>query len=361
MAAFKDELNDAAVDAVGAAVATAWPDFALAAFTRQAKRGLDRLELKARVLHMIEALHAHLPADPARSFPILTEALEQELPAFVAWPLIDYVGEHGMEHAELSLQTLPRMTRHFSAEFAVRPFLIRHESLALQHMEQWAEHECEHVRRLASEGSRPILPWGIRLPELLAAPEKARPILAKLVQDPSEYVRRSVANHMNDISRNHPDWMLDRLQEWGGMGLPWARHAMRTLIKQGHPRVWPMLGYRVDLPLTAELRLSPQSLRMGEELQLELQLSCAPMADDADPHPVAVDYILHLVRARGQRNAKVFKWRTAELLPGKVQSFRKKHSFKAVTTRRYYPGTHRLEVQVNGRVLAGADFELWES
>lgn len=385
MGAFKDELGSAAVAEIGAAMFAADNSFPRRAFQRLALDGLDSLELKARVAHIMAALHQLLPQDFRAALPKLVAALPQGtteakvsgapdylptpagLRGFAAWPVIDYVAEYGIEEPEFSLQALPQMTPYFSAEFAVRPFLIHHEKLALRHMRKWAKHENEHVRRLASEGSRPILPWGIRLPGLLAEPDKVLPILQQLPTDSSNYVRRSVANHMNDISKNHPEWMLARLQEWGGTKLPWLRHALRTLVKNGHPQVWPLLGYDGQLQVEVmRFEVAPKRIQMGEEVRLtaELKLPTAKASTKTSAGgarataPVVIDYGLHLVRANGSRTAKVFKWKNSELNSASTLHLNKRHSFKAVTTRRYYPGTHRVDLQVNGRVLASAEFEL---
>ncbi|MBC8407083.1 MAG: DNA alkylation repair protein [Planctomycetes bacterium] len=373
MGAFKDELGAAAVEEIGTAFARADNGFPVVDFRRLALDGIDELELKARVMHIMAALREVLPADYADALLKLMGALPHGttqaqvsgspdylptpagLRGFAAWAVIDFVGEYGLKEPELSLRALPEMTSYFSAEFAVRPFLIHHEKLALRHMKKWASHKNEHVRRLASEGSRPILPWGIRLPSLLAEPEKVLPILQQLPNDPSNYVRRSVANHMNDISKNHPQWMIAQLKKWGGTELPWIRHGLRTLVKSGHAEVWPLLGYAPDLKVkVVRFEVKPKQIRVGEEItviaEFELQQSTEA--------PVVVDYGLHLVRANGSRSLKVFKWKNTTLSPKVSTSFKKRHSFKPVTTRKYYPGTHQLDVQINGRVLARVEFDL---
>jgi len=375
VAAFKDELGPTALEEIGASFAAADDGFPTADFHRLALAGLEELELKARVLHIMSALREVLPANYKQALPKLLAAMPHgtteakvsgapdHLPTpaglrgFAAWPVIDFVGKYGLDEPELSLQALPKLTSYFSAEFAIRPFLIEHEKLALRHMKRWAAEEDQHVRRLASEGSRPILPWGIRLPGLLKDPDKVLPILQQLPKDPANYVRRSVANHMNDISKNHPQWMIARLKDWGGTDLPWIRHALRTLIKNGHAEVWPLLGYDQDVKVeVAKFQLTPAKIRMGEELCLSLDLK---LKQDASA-PVVIDYVLHLVRANGSRTPKVFKWKNTALADGKLLQLTKRHSFKAVTTRRYYAGGHRIEIQINGRVLTGQEFELVE-
>ncbi|NQU48767.1 MAG: DNA alkylation repair protein [Planctomycetes bacterium] len=373
MGAFKDELGATAVNEIGAAFVRADDGFPVADFRRKAIDGLENLELKARVMHIMAALREVLPADYADALPKLVDVLPHGttqaqvsgspdylptpagLRGFASWPVIDFVGEYGLEEPELSLRALPEMTSYFSAEFAIRPFLIHHENLALRHMKKWASHENEHVRRLASEGSRPILPWGIRLPSLLAEPEKVLPILQQLPTDPSNYVRRSVANHMNDISKNHPQWMIAQLKKWGGTELPWIRHGLRSLVKSGHAEVWPLLGYDPDLKIkVVSFEVEPKQINIGEEVTITAEFELQQSTEA----PVVVDYALHLVRANGSRSLKVFKWKNTTLSPKESTPFKKRHSFKPVTTRKYYPGIHQLDVQLNGRVLASVEFDL---
>jgi 3-methyladenine DNA glycosylase AlkC len=374
MAAFKDELGPAAIDQIASAFSKADHAFPAADFARLARAGLEDFELRQRVDHLIACLGQVLPND----FPLALACIEAALPlgnspakaagppddlampaglrGFAAWPLIDFIAKYGLNHAEISLQAMPRVTPFFTCEFAVRPFLQHHRDRTLRHMKDWTISADDHVRRLASEGSRPVLPWGMRLPELLADPELARPMLAALRNDPSPYVRRSVANHLNDFSKVQPEWVLALCQKWGGTQLPWMRHALRSLVKQGHPGVWPLLGFDPDAKVELhDLSVQPRSIAMGEAVELRFALR----SQAAQAQKLVVDYRLHLVGAGEKRRIKVFKLREFEIAAGARRELRKKHSFKPVTTRRYYPGLHRIEIQVNGRVLDGADFEVF--
>jgi 3-methyladenine DNA glycosylase AlkC len=366
MAAFKDELGTAAVEQIAAALHEAQAAFPGAAFREQALAGLHELELKARVAHLIEAIYAGLcqscglPDSGSRTIwtehlQVLQAACSSGLKGFVAWPLIDYVAVHGRAWPSDSLPALARMTPAFSAEFALRPFLLDDAEATLRQALAWTKSDDEHVRRLASEGTRPVLPWGISLPELKADPTRSLPILHALRSDSAEYVRRSVANHLNDHSKLHADFVLETIGAWGGPRLPWAQHALRTLIKQAHPGVWPLLGFEADSPV--KLKLHPPAarrLRVGEGIDFGIELS--------NPSGLAqklmLDYQVHFVRARGPRSIKVFKLRELKLVPGETRRIDKRHSFRPVTTRRDYPGVHRIVLQLNGREEAGFDFEL---
>jgi 3-methyladenine DNA glycosylase AlkC len=373
MAAFKDELGPAAINEIAGAFTRADGRFPAAKFVRLAGAGLDELELKQRVDHLIRCLGQVLPDDYPQALACIETALplgssaakaagppdDLAMPAgvrgFAAWPMVDFIAVYGLAHAELSLQAMARVTKYFTCEFTVRPYLLQHRGLTLRHMKSWTASPDDHVRRLASEGSRPVLPWGIRLPELLADPELARPVLAALRLDHSPYVRRSLANHLNDLSKAHPDWVLAICAQWGGTQMPWLRHALRSLVKQGHPGVWRLLGFdpRARVELT-NLQVQPGAISMGEVVELSFTVH----SQAARAQKLVVDYRLHLVRASGKRSVKVFKLREFEIEVGESRTVQKKHSFKPVTTRRYYPGSHRIEIQVNGRLHGGVDFEI---
>jgi 3-methyladenine DNA glycosylase AlkC len=366
MAAFKDELGPVAVDQIAAAFHGAQAAFPHAAFRKQALAGLDELELKARVAHLIDGIYAGLcqscgvPDAGSRAIwlahlQLLQSACASGLKGFVAWPLIDYVAVHGRARPSDSLPALARLTSAFSAEFALRPFLLDDAHATLRQALAWTNSEDEHVRRLASEGTRPVLPWGIALPELKADPTRALPILYALRADSADFVRRSVANHMNDHSKLHPEFVLATIGEWGGMRLPWAKHALRSLIKQAHPGVWPLLGFESDSPVKLRLHApSPAQVKVGGEIGFGVVLS----NPSALPQQLMLDYQVHFVRARGPRSIKVFKLREFELGPGETRHIDKLHSFRPVTTRRDYPGVHRIVLQLNGRVEAGFEFDL---
>lgn len=358
MGAFKDELGVAAIDRIAGAIRAVNPAFPHDAFHAQALHGLDALELKARVQHVIAALDAHLEGDLEARLACLIAALDQDVSGFVAWPLIDYVGEHGRHDPAQALPALAKMTHAFSAEFAVRPFLLDDPDSTLQVMQSWTASPSEHIRRLASEGSRPVLPWGIKLPALQADPVRTREILQALRHDDARTVQRSVANHLNDHSRAHPEYVLATIEAWGGCELPWAKHALRTLIKQGNPGVWPLLGHDPNSPVQASLTPpQPARVAIGGELVFEGSVH----NPSAQAESLVLDYQLHFVRARGPRSVKVFKLREWTLQPGETRHFVKTHSFRPVTTRRDYPGEHRLILQLNGREEAGFDFDLIEA
>lgn len=363
----KDGLNRAVIERIAATFVSVAPDFASNGFLRRACDGLDALELKDRVIRVAESLDAVLPKPFPKALTVILKAAEawperdpdDSLGGFAAWPIIDFVGLYGTGHPDESLPALRRLTPLFSAEFAIRPFLIEHREAALTHLARWVEDPDEHVRRLVSEGTRPLLPWGQRLREFQADPSLAMGFLERLKDDPSEYVRRSVANHLNDISKDHPDVTLEVCARWSRDAGPerrWiVRHALRTLLKQGEPRALTLLGYDNGAEVTADgLSLTPQSLTMGDSLTFSLTLT----STGAEPQDLLVDYAIHHRKANGGTTPKVFRLKTLDIAPGATVRVKKSHPFKPITTRRYYSGTHEVEVIVNGRSVAREAFEL---
>ena len=359
MAPFKEFFDAAYVARLGAALSQDLQDEA--AFVAQAGAALDSLELKDRVAQISDALNACLRGD----FDARVSALERLLPdarrfedgladfeegewrGMAAWPLVRVVERHGLAHPQRSYRAMHAMTQRFTAEFAIRPFLLERRDEAFAVLREWASDPSEHVRRLVSEGSRPRLPWSMQLGFAIADPTPGLELIEPLVDDESAYVRRSVANHLNDVSKDHPDVAVAVAGRWlsgSAERKPLVKHALRGLIKAGHPGALAVLGFKAEVDARAEgLRCSPQ-VTVGEHAQLEVTLVSGSEA----PEPLVVDYAVHHVKASGERTAKVFKWTVLELAPGARRVLKRKHSFKRITTRRYYPGVHGVELLLNG-------------
>ena len=351
-------LGPAALDAIAAAGVAASPRFDRDGFLAAAGQGLAALSIMQRVRHIADALHVALPAEPAAALPILRAMGPHLTHAFQGVAVSEYAARHGLPAFDEALETIAALTRHGSGEFAVRPFLAADPARTLAHMRRWALHEDAHRRRLASEGSRPRLPWATRVPALQADPTLAAPILETLKADPSLYVRKSVANHLNDISRERPGWVLEHLARWDQRepATRWiTRHALRSLIKAGEPGALALIGAG-GAPEVAleEFSITPAALRLGGRIALRAVLrSRAEVAQK-----LVVDYRVHYVRAGGRHGAKVFKLRTILLAPGAQVSLATGQEIRDFSTRRHYPGQHRVELLVNGEALAQASFEL---
>ena len=363
----KDGLGQNAVKRLANALTATVHTFDASAFQRDAVKGLSELELRQRVPHIIATMHRHLPGDflvVADCFEHIPEVWDSgnrgnPLSSFAAWPIVDYVAEHGLEHPDRALALLKRLTSLFSAEFAVRPFLIQCPKLALKHFHLWCEDPDAHVRRLASEGCRPRLPWGKQLKPFVARPDPVLALLEKLKDDPSDDVRRSVANNLNDISKDHPDRVIALCRRWRHEKLPnrdWIiRHATRTLVKAGHPDVFPLLGHTTTpRARLREFTVTPQRVRMGESITFAFKLRSTAR----EAQSLVLDYAIYFMKANGKRNAKVFKLRTLVLAPGALLCISKSHSFRPITTRRYYAGEHQLALMINGREIQTLTFAI---
>jgi 3-methyladenine DNA glycosylase AlkC len=371
--AFKTLLDAALVGRMGAHLARAWPGFDRRRFVALAGDGLDALEMKARAMHIADALEATLPAEFARAATLIEAALAPPWPddrlgsetplrdgleGWALWPVGEFVVRRGLDQPMRALQALHALTQRFSAEFAIRPFIAAHPGTVFPTLQRWTREPSAHVRRLVSEGSRPRLPWGMRLQALVRDPSPTLPLLAALQDDPSEYVRRSVANHLNDIAKDHPalvvDWLRRHLPEAPPARRALLRHASRTLIKAGHPDTLAAWGLGRAFQGELAFALAPPRLRLGEEVALELRLvSTARRAQ-----PLAIDYAVHHVKADGQARPKVFKGWTLTLAPGESRTLQRRHPVVPVTVRRYHPGRHRVDLRVNGRVMAAGEFDL---
>jgi 3-methyladenine DNA glycosylase AlkC len=335
-------------------VSSVYPRFDSRKFLGLTLPSLPEQSLLQRMRSMSHALHATLPLP----YPDVVQVLRDTAPlvdrGFVTLVFPDYVSVYGREHFALSMEALKYFTPFGSSEFAVREFIRIDFARALKTMEKWSKDKDEHVRRLASEGTRPRLPWSFRLDRLILDPAPVAP----LREDPSLYVRKSVANHLNDITKDHPEWVLTRLQQWD-LDHPhtsWiAKRALRTMIKRGDARALSVIGVEGPAEVAVKtFQIHPTSVRLGE--QVRLALSCQSLAQK--PQKLVIDYIVHYVKKAGHANAKVFKWKELILGPGESMTLEKRQRFQDFTTRVHHPGLHKVELMINGQVLAEGEFHL---
>jgi 3-methyladenine DNA glycosylase AlkC len=361
----KDQLfNAEKTRYLSALFADADKGFDAEAFERQVMSRLPELELKERMAWIAECLHQAVPGDLPTVAPVILHALpppldptksDDDFGDFIFAPIGEWVAAIGLDHTDLSLDLLEELTQRFSMEWAIRPFLNQSPDRVLERMQDWCAHDSYHVRRLVSEGTRPRLPWGQAVGLDLTDP---LPLLDRLHSDPTRYVTRSVANHLNDVSKKDPDLVLDRLQGWRGVGqqsadeLAWmTSHTLRGLVKAGHAGAMKQLGYDPDSEIEATIDLLSEA-RIGEALEFSVTLQ------GAKNQPVLVDYIVHFQRPGGKTSAKVHKLKQAVLRDGTL-TLTKMHKFKGdATTFKLIPGPHVMEIQVNGRIRARVDFEL---
>jgi 3-methyladenine DNA glycosylase AlkC len=337
--------------------AAIWPDFDQKRFMKLATAGLDELGIMKRMRQTAVSLHDTLPDDFRKALPILEKLAPRIGHSFVAITLSEFVTFYGQKHFDLSLDALKFFTRFGSSEFAVRHFLVADFDRTIAVMRQWAEDENEHVRRLASEGSRPRLPWSFQLKSLIADPSPTGPILEALRADPSLYVRKSVANHLNDIGKDHPDLLVERVSGWdiSDKHTAWiVRHALRTLIKKGDPRALALIGTTGKAEIKVDVfAVEPAKIKLGERITTRAKLASTAKS----PQRLVIDYAVHYPKKNGV-SRKVFKLKETELLPGSDCELAISQTVKDFTTRKHNAGLHRVELMVNGEVLAETGFEL---
>lgn len=359
MSALKSMLDRKAVARIGERVANANPGFDREAFEKRAARGLARLELKARVRHLAVALREHLDPDYEKALaqilaslpPPLDDTEQLSLDGFDHWPFCQFVEEYGADRVDASLDALHELTRRFSAEFAIRPLLVADLDRTLRRIRRWLSDPNPHVRRLCSEGTRPRLPWGARLRELQRDPEKARFVLDRLVNDPDLYVRRSVANHLGDVVKDHPEAAFATAERWArkkSERRAWViRHALRAPLKAGDARALALVGLEEARVAVRGFRVSPKRLALGASVSIEVELVSRAKRDQT----LRIDYAVHFRKADGKQSPKVFRWRELLLPSGERITLAKRHAFRDLSTRRHHPGEHRVELRVNGRPM----------
>jgi 3-methyladenine DNA glycosylase AlkC len=342
------------------------PQFPADAFVNQIVPQLDGLEMKQRSIVFVQALRDHLPAGFANAWELLETALGAELSddggmfndGWHYWPIAQFIETFGLENFDVGVRAMHEITKRHTAEFAIRPFLIHYQDKMLAILHTWAEDENPHVRRLVSEGTRPRLPWAGRLYEFIEDPSPTLALLEKLKDDPSEYVRRSVSNHLNDIAKDHPQVVIKTCRRWWQNGSPERRwivqRALRTLVKDGNPDALAVLGYGPPQVTLADFNVAPDPLRLGEKLSLAFTLRSTA----ATRQNLVIDFVIHFVKANGQTSGKVFKLETAVLAPDQLLTITKNHPIRSITTRTYYPGTHRVDIQVNGKIVGKRHFDL---
>ncbi len=338
-------------------------------FQRAAMKGLKQLELKQRIVHLASMLENYLASDYRTAAKQIAAALpppldptktDNDFGDFILAPLGEFVVRNGLEkqHLKLSLRTLKQITQRFSMEDAIRAFINRYPDETMAELQKWATDKNYHVRRLVSEGTRPRLPWSGRLSLDAAAP---LPLLDILHADATRYVTRSVANHLNDIAKTEPQWVLDALQRWRQAGrqqpveLQWiSRHALRTLVKQGHPPALQFLGFRSQPKIEVrDFELHADTVRAGDTLEFSFVLR-ASRAES-----LMVDYVIDFVKANGTLAPKVHKLKQLQLKKDESVRLKKRHRLHAAaTTYTLYPGQHHVTLQINGQPYGKRSFML---
>lgn len=337
-------------------LAAAWPEFDRTGFIEAATNHLASLGFKERSAQIEESLDRYLPGPFPAAAAVLLDALPQSQPepgktdwgGFIVLPQCAYVARRGTDHFDLGMNALYQLTKRFSAEGHLRAFLDVDYHRFMDTLRRWCSDPDPHVRRLVSEGTRPRLPMSGRIDRFIRDPEPLFELLEHLKEDESEYVRRSVANNLNDISKDHPTRVLDVLETWHARGHPATerivRHGARTLIKQGHPRAIALLGFTPAPAIDVTLQVTTPETAIGGEVCFDVVIR----SKAARPQRLLLDYVVQFMKANGSTSPKVFKWSQRTLGPGETLSLSRRQHLRQTSVRRLHPGRHGIALQVNG-------------
>ena len=376
----KDKFGPEMVHRAAQSLADVYPSFDSDGFTAMALDGFAELELTPRCRQITAAMAAYLPEDRGEAIDLLAASLGPELEncdpddaaptgdaeiddnvmsGFFYLPHGYFLADYGEGHLAKVMNANYEITKRATSEFSIRTPLRDHTEVTLGYLEHWVHDDNCHVRRCVSEGTRPRLPWSFRLKIFQEDPTPVLALLEHLKDDPVEYVRRSVANNLNDIAKDHPDVVCDVAARWWADGdatrKALIRHALRSLIKAGEPAALDVLGYGPDSPArVGEVSLSTTSPSIGEKVKVEVVIE----NPSDQPAAALVDLVVHFVKANGSTSPKVFKGGELELGAGESGTIRKTISLAQHSTRKHYPGEHKIEIAINGGNHSGGSFTL---
>ncbi len=337
------------------------------AFIQEVLDGYEALELMPRGWRIARTLGSYLPDDYQAAIEILLASLGPKLETtenfgmapFLYLPHVFFVAEHGIEHFEISMDAQYELTQRFSAEFSIRPFIERYPAATMKRLKNWAEDPEAHVRRLVSEGTRPRLPWAPRLRQFQKNPRPVLTLLELLKDDPELFVRRSVANNLNDIGKDHPSILVKTTRKWmknSSDERRWLiRHALRSAVKRADPGALEVLGFGDDSNLSiANGIITPTPAVIGGAVTMAFDVT----NEDSKHRRILVDFRVHFVKANGKTSPKVFKLKTINLAPQETMGMNKKISLAEMTTRKHYPGIHKIDIILNGSTSTLGTFKL---
>ncbi len=368
----KDVINCHNVHELGVRILKTWPDFNLDSFDMEIADNIETQGLGERIQQVRKSLFNHLPKDYQQSVGVLLSSLPEILPndafdkkldlssqnGFIMISLTSFVSRYGIEHYQFSMNALKEMTKRFSSEGSIRYFIIKYPEKVLDTFSSWMKDESAHVRRLVSESTRPRLPMMMALPAFKKDPSPIIPFLEYLKNDSELFIRRSVANNLNDIAKDNPDVVTKLLAQWSdnkSSNMTWLiKHALRTLEKQGNINALKILGFSDNPDVSVEkFELKTTHILLGEQLDMSIMLRANTKEEN-----LLIDYVVYHVKANGELKPKVFKWAKKKISPSKNICLNKKHNIKPISTRKYYPGKHEIHLQINGMSFAKLEFYL---
>ena len=355
--AFKNFINKNVVLNISKEIQKVYPEFKVKKFNKVATE-LAPLEFRARAMIISDYLKMTLPQDYPQALKILVKVLKNnQLSGFTLWAFSEFISQHGLDNFDESMQAMYELTRHFTSEFAVRPYFAKDHKKVLDYFHNWAFDENVHVRRWVSEGSRPLLPWGLRLHVFKERPQLSVALLEHLKFDDELYVRKSVANHLNDIAKFNPSLVIKTLLAWQKScpkahadKINWIKkQALRTLIKKGHPEALKLIGAssKVDVELK-NFKTSQSNYKLKDKLSFNFSIQ----SKSKKTQNLVVDYVIYFVKSNGSLSAKVYKLKSFDLKPKQTLNLQKNHSLKPITTMTYYSGVHFVALKINGKESA---------
>jgi 3-methyladenine DNA glycosylase AlkC len=358
MEPLKEMFNASFYTELAKEIAAIEPTFNSTGFVKRITGNIEELSLNQRMRNTSIILGEMLPRDYAISLNILKKVIPHTRRGYTNLLFPDFVSVHGKAQPELSLDALHYFTKFGSSEFAIREFLKIDFQKTIKRMYEWASDPDPHVRRLASEGSRPRLPWSFKLDEVISNPSLTAPILNQLKSDPELYVRKSVANHLNDIAKENPEYMLKLVAGWDieNQHTAWIiRHGCRSLIKRGHPGSLAVFKFEKSPKVEVKkLKLNASEIKIGSPLVFSFEIA----SEKKNKQKLVVDYLLHYRKKNGELSPKVFKLKELVLNGEAVCQISKSQVMRDFTTRKHHPGKHLLEIQVNGKIMASKSFTL---
>ncbi len=362
---FKNIYNDSFFNSFIDIILKVHPNFNKASFLKHIfDAGWENRELKQRMRHITIGLKNHWFDDYTKNIALLlslitqlkADGFKERSIEYMFFP--DFVEVYGLENYEMSVKAFEKITQFTSCEFAVRPFIIKYESKMIDQMFVWSKHKNSSVRRLATEGCRPRLPWAMAIPFLKKNPVSIIPILEYLKDDESESVRRSIANNLNDISKDNPEIVINLAKKWQGKNkeTDWLiKHGSRTLLKDGGSEIMTLFGFGTVENLTVkDFTILTPRVRIGEYLEFTCQL----VNKSIKKSKIRLEYGIYYQKANGTLSRKVFKISEKEYAGNSVATISRKQSFKVITTRKFHVGLHQVIIIINGVEFDKHDFEL---
>ena len=364
MEAFKNKINSASIEHIAKCISLHDKKFDNNAFIKECTKNFSSLELKQRILLVASQLDTFLTGNTLKKLNTIEKSCDikkdQSVSGFPAWALSEFVALYTQNEFDASMLCLQNITQAFSSEFAVRKYLIADEKAALKFFKKWSTHSNEHIRRLSSEGSRPLLPWGEKITSFVNNPDTCFFILDQLKNDKSLYVRKSVANHMNDHSKKHPAWTVEKLKIWksefqDNKEIDWlVKHASRTLIKKSYAPAFPLHGSDNKAPDLISQKQSAKKIKLGTKISFDIELY-NPYTKKLN---LIVDHEVGLLKSNKSYNTKCFKGKKLSIPAKSAQTISLSLHLKPVTTRTYYSGKHLWNLKINGKTYPKLSFDL---